>query len=73
MKRLPTLVPGLALALGLTCSGCADQVLTNVVAGLQDGAITTTTGLINAFFELRFPTASFTQGNGSGDDLFVQL
>ncbi len=65
-----------ALALGCAItpvlSSCNDAILMSVVAGVRDGTMTTTTELINAFFEDHFLAGTLTD-EGSGDDSFVQL
>jgi len=71
MKKSFTI--GICFAFSVMLSGCNDLVLTNVVAGLRDGAITTTTGIINTLFDQRFSVAPATEGEEGGDDLFVRL
>jgi len=73
MRKTRTFAIGICLAFFPMLSGCNDLVLTNVVAGLQEGAITTTTGIINTFFEVRLPVEVPMSGKEGGDDLFVQM
>jgi len=68
----------LAYALAIACticpalSSCNDKVLMSVVAGVQDGTMSTTTNLINAFFAGYFPSrTSIAERSGNGS--FVQL
>ena len=72
MKRRRAFVLAACIAAGPMLTGCGDVVLTNVVAGLQDGAISTATGIINAVFDQRFPVDTSTDAGG-GDGSFVQL
>ncbi|MCH9033770.1 MAG: hypothetical protein IID42_04625 [Planctomycetes bacterium] len=73
MKRSRALAIGICLAISPMLAGCDDLVLMNVIAGLQEGTITTATGIIDTFFEEQFPVELSTNGEEGGDDLFVRL
>ena len=73
MRKPRTVLTGIALGTALTLTGCSNDVFANVVAGLQDGATTTTTGLIDAFFTQRFPMNASVQTEENGNDLFVRM
>ena len=73
MKRPQACALGIGLVLGVMCPGCSDLVFTNVVAGVQEGATTAATRIIDTFFEEHFSVEASTKGEEGGDDLFVRL
>ena len=73
MERSRAHVLGTCLAINPMLAGCNELVLTNVVDGVQEGAIITATGIIDTFFEEHFSVEASTDGEEGGDDLFIRL
>lgn len=73
MKRSHVIALGPCLLLGLASSGCSSLVTANVAAGLREGTITAATGIIESFFDERFPLAAPITPEEGGDDRFARL
>jgi len=62
-----------SVAIAGVCLGCSAAVVSSFIAGLQDGLITTTTGVVNAVVEQQSTGTPVTAGEGGGDDLFGNM
>ncbi len=71
MKRRMTTNP-LQVVLGIVSlvalSGCDDLIVSNLLLGARDGALTTTTGIIEGFFEQRFGLEAGDEGHEGEDE-----
>ncbi len=59
--RLFQVILGTASVVSL--SGCDDLIVSNLLLGARDGALTTTTGIIEGFFEHRFELEAGDEGH----------
>lgn len=67
-------------AVVLTLPGCGTLLASNLLLGAREGALTTTTGVIEDYFDTRFGITAegdvsedSTPEEESGNDLFVRL
>ncbi|NOT00157.1 MAG: hypothetical protein HOP29_05975 [Phycisphaerales bacterium] len=66
---------GIGMAMGVV-HGCDGFVTDSVLSGIRDGAVTTTTGLIDGYFADRFGLDGGEEEaveEGGGNDLFIGL